>query len=65
MQVIEVKGHKYHAIEAPIPGRCGNCCFKNGFGCRLAEATGDALSHCSGDHRPDGKFMNFVPAHLA
>lgn len=62
---IEVRGHKYRAVEAAEPGRCGNCAFKNGFGCTLAEVKGNALSFCSGEHRPDGKYMNFLPAHQA
>lgn len=57
---IELHGHKYRAIEAPIPGRCGNCVFKKGFGCALAEAKGNALSFCSGKHRPDRKDVNFL-----
>jgi hypothetical protein len=65
METVEINGHKYRAIEAPVVGECGNCAFKKGFGCLLAEAKGEALSYCSGKHRPDGKDMNFIPAHLA
>lgn len=64
MNEIEIDGHKYAAVESPAPGKCGNCAFKEGFGCKLAERTGNALAHCSGKHRPDGKDVNFVPAHL-
>lgn len=64
METIEIRGHKYRAVDAE-PGKCGDCAFKNGFGCILAEVKGDALSYCSGKHRPDGKDMNFVPAHQA
>lgn len=62
---MEVRGRRYRAFESPVPGRCGNCAFKKGFGCALAEATGDALSRCSAQHRPDGRSMYWVPAHLA
>lgn len=65
METVEVGGHKYHAVESSIPGKCGDCAFKNGFGCILAEVKGDALSYCSGKHRPDGKHLTFVPAHQA
>lgn len=64
METIEVRGTKYRAIEAPLPGSCGNCAFKNGFGCILAEEKGNALVFCSGKHRPDKKDFNFVPAHM-
>lgn len=63
METIEIRGHKYRAIESATPGTCGSCAFKNGFGCLLTEVTGNALSHCSGEHRPDGKSVNFVLAH--
>ena len=62
MNVVEVNGHKYRAHEAAEPGKCGNCSFKNGFGCLLEEVNGNALTLCSGKHRPDGKHMNFAPA---
>lgn len=64
MDEIEIDGHKYVAVESPEPGKCGNCAFKEGFGCKLAERTGNALAYCSGKHRSDGQDMNFVPAHL-
>lgn len=63
--LVEVDGRKYVAVESPEPGRCGNCAFKKGFGCRLGEVKGSALPYCAGTHRSDGKHMNFVPAHQA
>lgn len=65
MEEIEINGHKYRAVESTTPGKCGTCAFKDGFGCALAQATRDALPYCSGKHRPDGKFVTFVPAHQA
>lgn len=65
MEEIEVAGHKYRAVGAAVPGRCGDCAFKKGFSCTLAEVKGNALSFCSGTHRPDGKDVNFVLAHQA
>lgn len=64
-ETIQIKGQAYTAIDAPIAGRCGDCAFKNGFGCLLAEATESALAYCSGKHRADGKDKNFVLAHRA
>ena len=58
---LKVRGRKYQLVPSPTPGRCGPCAFKAGFGCALAEETGNALIYCSGHHRADGLDMVWVP----
>lgn len=62
MEIIEVDGRKFRAVDSPKPGACGECALKQGFGCRLAEVKGTCLPYCSGAHRPDGKDVNWLPA---
>lgn len=65
LDAIEIDGQKYCAIESPVAGKCGNCAFKKGLGCRLAEVKGSALPYCAGTHRQDGRDLNFIPAYSA
>ena len=62
---ITIDGHCFTGIESKRPGRCGDCTFKDGFGCQLEVVTGGALSLCHGKHRADGHSFHFFPSHLA
>ena len=60
MDTLMFEGRRYTAVEVEKPGTCGNCAFKDGFGCRLAATTGDALQTCSAKRRADGRSISWV-----
>lgn len=60
MDTLLFDGQRYTAVMVEKPGTCGNCAFKDGFGCRLAAVTGNALKTCSEKHRADGRGISWI-----
>ena len=63
MNEVEINGHKFAAIDSPVPGRCVGCALRNGFGCKLHEArlADSSAPNCSAKYREDSRNVIFVP----